>query len=107
MMLVILLAVQAAMWAQASEVVQSAAAIGSQAAAESSGSPDQGKQAAESYLQAHAASLVASPYVEVKSPASGYVSVRVSGSTESIVPLFNWGVSADRVEPIQEFRESG
>jgi hypothetical protein len=107
MMLVILLAVQAAMWAQAAEIVQSAAALGSQVAAGSGGSLNGGKQAAESYLESHATSLIVSPSVEVTNPKNGYVSVRVSGRTESIVPLFGIGVSAERVEPIQEFRESG
>jgi Flp pilus assembly protein TadG len=106
MMLVILLAVQAAMWAVAAEVVQAAAAVGSQTAAAQGSSPAAGTAAAQAYLFEHGGTLISKPSVQVESSA-GQVEVRVSAQAVEIVPLFDLGVSAVRVEPLQEFRESG
>lgn len=105
-MLVILLAVQAAMWAVASEVVQAAAAVGSETAAGEGGSVGGGTLAAQAYLAAHGGKMISAPSVHVEST-SGFVKVQVNAWAEEIVPLFHLSVSAVRVEPVQEFRESG
>ena len=105
-MLVILLGVQAAMWAVASEVVQAAAAVGSETAAGEGGSAGGGTSAAQAYLAVHGGKMISTPSVKVKF-SSGFVTVRVNARAVEIVPLFHLGVSAVRVEPVQEFRESG
>ena len=106
MMLVILLAVQVAMWAVAEEVVQAAAATGSEIAAGAGGSPGAGTVAVRSYLSVHGGKLISTPSIRVES-ASGFVDVRVSASALQIIPLFHLGVSAVRVAPVQKFRSSG
>jgi hypothetical protein len=105
-MFVILLGVQAAMWAVAAEVVQAAAAVGSETAAGEGGSVSGGASAAQAYLLGHGGKMISRPSVHVEF-ASGSVKVRVSAWAVEIVPMFHLGVSAIRVEPIQEFRESG
>lgn len=107
MMLVILLAVQAAMWAEAAEVVQEAAAIGSETAAGSGSSAASGVAATESYLAVQGRHLVSGPSVQVGTSPGGFVHVRVDASAISIIPFLHLNVSAIRVEPAQEFRESG
>jgi hypothetical protein len=106
-MIVMFLAVQAALWAEAADVVQAAAATGSQTAAGLASTPSAGAAAARSYLATQGSHLVTSPTVEVESLQGGSVEVRVDASAVSIVGLFHLGVSAIRVEPKQEFRESG
>lgn len=107
MMLVILLAVQAAMCAVAAEVVQGAAAAGSETASGSGGSTASGTEAAKSYLVVHGGRLVTGPSVQVGISAGGQVDVRVDAFAISIVPFFHLKVSAVRVEAVQVFRESG
>jgi hypothetical protein len=106
MMLVILLSVQAAMWAVAAEVVQGAASVGSETAAGEGGSLGSGDLAAQAYLVSHGGKMISRPSVQVDS-ASGFVEVRVRAWAMEIVPLLHLGVSAVRTEPLQEFRESG
>ena len=105
-MLVILLGVQVAMWAVAEEVVQAAAATGSEIGAGVGGSPAAGASAVQSYLSAHGGKLISNPSIRINS-ASGFIDVRVSASALQIIPLFHLGVSAVRVAPLQKFRSSG
>ena len=105
-MLVILLGVQVALWAVAEEVVQAAAATGSQIGAGAGGSPAAGASAVQSYLSAHGGKLISNPSIRIDS-ASGFIDVRVSASALQIIPLFHLGVSAVRVAPLQKFRSSG
>jgi len=107
LMLVILLTVQMAMWADAAVVVQQTAALGGNAAAGFGGSMNTGEVAAEDYLSLHGGLFSPGSSVEANSLPGGFVEVRVNATTESIVPLLHLEVSAQRVEPIQEFRESG
>ena len=107
MMLIILLSIQAALWAEAAEVVQAAAAIGSETATGSGSSTAAGVAATRSYLLDHGGRLVARPSVSMSTSSSGLVQVRVDGFAISIVPFLHLGVSAVRSEPLQEFRESG
>ena len=106
-MVVLLLAVQVALWAMAGEVVQGAASAGSQVAAAAGSSDRAGKSAAVNYLSANGGSLVQSPTVEVTRSSGGLATVRVRASSVSIIPLLDLAVSAIRVEPVQQFRETG
>ena len=106
MMLVILLSVQAAMWAVAAEVVQGAASVGSETAAGAGGSLRSGNLAAQEYLASHGGKMITGSSVSADSE-SGFVEVRVKAFAVEIVPLLHLGVSAVRTEPLQEFRESG
>lgn len=105
-MLVLLLGVQAAMWAIAAEVVQGAAATASAKAAGIGGSSAAGVSAARSYVAAHGGQLISKPSVRVSST-SGLVDVRVSAWALQIIPLLHLAVSAVRDEPLQVFRGSG
>jgi Flp pilus assembly protein TadG len=107
MMIVILLAIQAALWVEAAEVVQAAASAGSETAAGSGGSTASGMAAAQSYLALHGGELIVRPSVHVGTSAGEVVEVRVDASAISIIPFLDLKVSADRSEPVQEFRQSG
>ncbi len=107
MMLVILFAIQAAMWAEAAQVVQAAAAVGSETAAGSGSSTAAGAAATYSYLIVQGERLVSEPSVNVNTSPGGLVEVRVHASAISILPFLHLTVSAVRVEPVQKFRESG
>jgi hypothetical protein len=105
MMLLILTAIQMALWADAAEVVQASAAVGSEIAAGTGSSLQAGTQAAEAYLAEHGAEVTDA---SVRSGTSdGFVEVHVRAMSVAIVPLIHFEVSADRIEPIQGFRESG
>jgi len=106
-MLVILIAIQMAVWADAAETVQAAAAFGSQSAAAFGGSIASGRAATESYLSLHGGLLEKGASVDLAGITGGFVSVRVDATTVSIVPFLHLGTSASREEPMQEFRESG
>jgi Flp pilus assembly protein TadG len=104
-MVLIVTAIQMALWADAAEVVQASAAVGSEIAAGTGGSLQAGTQVAESYLAEHGADVTDA---SVRSGTSnGFVEVRVRAMSVAIVPFMHFEVSADRIEPIQEFRESG
>jgi hypothetical protein len=108
MMVTLLVAVQASVWAVSAELVQSSASVGSEVAAGSDGSPAAGQEAARSYLEAHGADIEGEPAVYVEEVSGGLVSVRVSATlAPSLLPFDGVRVSATRVEPVQQFRESG
>ncbi len=106
-MVVVLLAVQACLWAHAATLVQGAATAGEQAASVIGGSPAKGEQEAATVLTATGSAVVQNPSVQAQSLPGGEVEVRVSGSTEAIIPWLRLTVSATRVGLSQEFRESG
>jgi hypothetical protein len=106
-MVVVLLAVQACLWAHAATLVQGAATAGEQAASVIGGSPAKGEQEAATVLTATGSAVVRNPSVQAQSLPGGEVEVRVSGSTEAIIPWLRLTVSATRVGLSQEFRESG
>ena len=70
------------------------------------GSVGAGDSAAQSYLASHGGKMISKPSVQVES-ASGFVDVKVDATAVEIVPFLHLGVAAVRVEPLQEFRESG
>ncbi len=107
MMVALFLAVQAALWAVSAELVQASASAGSEVAAGAGGSSAAGTQAALSYLKQHDADTIGEPFVQTgRIGNGGFVFVRVSASLGGIVPGESIQVSATRVEPLQEFRES-
>lgn len=107
-MMALLIAVQASVWAVSAELVQSSASVGSEVAAGSSGSPAAGQEAVLSYLKTHGADIEGEPAVDVDKVAGGFVSVRVSATlAPSLLPIDGLRISATRVEPVQQFRESG
>jgi hypothetical protein len=101
-MALVLLVVQAALWAHASQVVQSAAAQGLQAATDLGGTLADGEASAGTFLSSDGS--VGQPHVAVVAVPDGEVEVRVSAVATSIVPFFHLDVSAVRVGTIQEFR---
>jgi Flp pilus assembly protein TadG len=107
MMIAILLAIQVALWVNASELVQASAAIGSETAAGFGGSSVAGESAARSYLAAHAPGLEKTTDVEITATSSGLIETQVSARVPQILPFVLMETSALRVEPEQEFRTSG
>lgn len=106
-MLLILLAVQACLWAHAASLVQNAAAQGDQVATEAGGSDSEGISQAQSLLSATGSHVVVNPSFDVSRLTGGLLEFRVTASAESLFPGLNLHVSAVRVGAIQEFRESG
>lgn len=106
-MMIILLAVQVCLWAHAATLVQSAATAGEQAATSLGGSPTAGRVAAQAELSLTAKSLVANPLIRSSDLAGDVVEIKVTGTTESIIPWLHLPVSATRDGIRQEFRQSG
>jgi hypothetical protein len=106
-MIVLLLAVQACLWAHAATLVQGAAGSGEQAAIVVGGSPLTGAHEAQTVLAATASQVVKNPSVQVRALPGDLIEVQVSGTAESIIPWLRLPVSATRVGVRQEFRESG
>ncbi len=106
-MLAILLSVQICLWAHASALVQAAATRGDQAACVEGGSLAEGDAEARLALATSARQVVTNPSVKVTLLPGDEVQVRVTGTTESIVPGIHLPVSAVRVGLRQEFRVGG
>jgi hypothetical protein len=103
-MLVILLSVQVCLWAHASTLVQAAATRGDEAACVEGGTLAAGITEAQSALSTTASQVVMDPSVDASVLPGDEVQVRVTGTTESIVPGIRLPVSAVRVGSRQEFR---
>jgi hypothetical protein len=106
-MLIVLLAVQVCLWAHAATLVQGAATAGEQAATVFGGSPATGQTEAREELAATASQVVVDPTVHAQAMAGGVVQIKVSGTTEAIIPWLRLPVSATRSGLSQEFRASG
>ncbi len=103
-MLLVLVAVQACLWAHAQALVQAAAAEGDQAACGLHSSPAAGLARANAFLAVAGPSSVTAPVVQVTEPAVGEVQVRVDATAESVVPWLRLRVSAVRLGTVQLFR---
>jgi hypothetical protein len=106
-MMILMVAVQMCLWAHAATLVQNAASAGEQAATALGGSPTTGEIEARAELTATASKVVVHPSVDAQALTGGLVEIRVSGSTEAIIPWLRLPVSATRTGLSQEFRESG
>jgi Flp pilus assembly protein TadG len=106
-MMVILFAVQAALYAHAAAVVQSAAGAGDQVARAFGSSLASGEAEALGYLHQVGSAVVADPQVSASMGPAGMVTIEVRGVAESVLPGVRLGVSAVRTGPLQEFRVSG
>ena len=110
-MLLVLVAVQMALWAHAAAVVQAAAAQGDQAArayGSSIGSDlSAGVSSARAFLHNERSGVVVGPTVVASLLPADVAEIRVEGHAEPILPWLSLPVSATRVGPVQEFRQTG
>ena len=106
-MLVLLLAIQACLWAHAATLVQNAATQGDAAATSAGGSLAAGTVQAEALLASTARQVVVDPEVHLSELPGGFVRIQIDGRAESIFPGLDLPVSAERVDVVQEFRQSG
>jgi hypothetical protein len=106
-MLVILVSVQACLWAHASTLVQVAATRGDEVACVQGGSLTAGVAQARLTLADTANKVVTTASVEASILAGDQVQMRVTGNAESIIPGIHLPVSAVRVGSRQEFRVGG
>ena len=106
-MLVVLFAVQAALWAHAATLVQAAAGEGDQVARALGGSVASGEAQARAFLRDSGSAVVTDPQVSTSVLAGGMVQMKVSGTAEGVLPWLHLHVSAVRIGPLQEFRVSG
>lgn len=103
-MLVVLVAVQACLWARATAMVQTAAAEGDQAACDLGGSMSSGIGRAQQFLASAASGSVTSPAVSGSVPVAGQVEIQVHATAEAIIPWLHLTVSASRRGDVQGFR---
>ena len=106
-MLLVFLVIQACLWAQASNLVASAADQGAQAASLQGGTLSDGVHSARTALAQSGGHEVTDPSVRATLMPGDVVEVEVSGAAESLIPGIHLVVSAVRSEPKQEFRDSG
>lgn len=106
MMLIILVVVQFALWAHASQVVQLAASEGDRAARVAGGGAAVGRSRAEAVLAGSGSTVTSSSIVASVLPA-GVVQINVTGFAVSVLPWLHLPVSATQVGAIQQFRTSG
>ena len=105
-MVVVLLAVQGAIWAYGGTLVQAAASQGDQAARSAGAPAYAGTQAAAAFLQGNAKQLVTSVVATSSIQSGDVVEVRVSANAESIIPWVHLPVTGIAAGPRQEFRQS-
>ncbi len=105
--LLLLVAVQGALWAVASQAVQVSASVGDEVARAYGSSLSAGTAQAVATLSAKASGLVENANVSGSTLPGDVVEVTVTGRAESILPGLAFPVSARRVGPAQGFRMSG
>jgi Flp pilus assembly protein TadG len=105
-MIVVLLAVQGALWAHAEALVQAAASQGDRSAQAPGAPPGAGDTTVRGFLQA-AGQEVSEVDVVSTVTTDDVVEVTVRADAESLLPWPSLPVSASATGPIQEFRESG
>jgi hypothetical protein len=106
-MLLVLVAIQVCLWAQASNVVQAAATRGDESACVEGGSLTSAEADAREMISQSGSGIVSDPSVEATLMAGDTVQMKVSGTAESILPWLRIPVSALRTGTRQEFRASG
>ncbi len=104
-MVLLLVAVQLALWAHAAQVVQLAASEGDRAARSIGGGPAAGVSAAESVVRGPNSEVSGTSVLVAVLPGDTE-RLGVSGHAMSILPGLSFPVSATVVGPIQEFRGS-
>jgi len=102
-MLLLLVVVQFALWAHASQVTQLAASEGDRSARALGGSASAGSAQAQAVLRGSFASISRTT-VAIGILPGGIVQTHVTGYAVSIVPELSFPVSATVVGPQQEFR---
>jgi hypothetical protein len=105
LMVLLMLAVQFALWMHASQVVQLAASEGDRSARSLGGGPAAGVVAARSVVDGPGSDVTGST-ISVSVLAGDAELMRVSGFATSMVPGLSLPVSASTIGPIQEFRGS-
>ncbi len=105
LMILLLVAVQFALWMHASQVVQLAASEGDRTARSAGGGPAAGLVAARS-VATGPGSDVTNATVSFTMLAGDAAWLQVSGRATSVVPGLSFAVSASAVGPVQEFRGS-
>jgi hypothetical protein len=102
-MVILLLAVQCALWAHAAQVAQLAASEGDRAARSLDGGPSAGVTMARGILTGPGSDLSSSGAVVVVLPGD-LARTTVTGRAITIIPGMSLPVSAVQVGPVQEFR---
>lgn len=96
LLLVVIAAVQAALWGYARSIAQTAAREGVQAGRAYGSTPEDGAEQARSALQRLAGDNLTNRSVSTAGSTADRVRIRVSGTALSLIPgVANWDVSAD------------
>ena len=103
LMLLIVLAIQFALWEHASVITKAAAQEGVRAARLEGGTADDGESEARSFLAQAGPRIVAAPLVSARrSPADARV--EVTGTAVSLLPWIHLPVRAVASSPVEEYR---
>jgi len=103
LLLLIMTVVQFGLWYHAGHVVQAAAQEGVRTARSLDGTAEAGRERAQRFLAATAASLIHDPVVQA-SRDQEQASVEVSGTAVAVIPGLHLGVSARSVSVTESFR---
>ena len=104
-MVLLLVAVQFALWMHASQVVQLAASEGDRSARSIGGGPAVGVATAQQVVTGPGSDVLTPSISTAVLPGDAEL-LRVSGSAVSVLPGLSFAVSASAVGPIQQFRSS-
>jgi len=104
-MLLLLVAVQFALWMHASQVVQLAASEGDRSARSVGGGPTAGMATARQVVTGPSSDVQAPSVSTAVLPGDAQL-LRVSGTAVSVLPGLTFAVSASAIGPIQQFRSS-
>jgi len=104
-MLLLLVAVQFALWMHASQVVQLAASEGDRTARSAGGGPAAGIATARRVVTGPGSDVLQAAVSTAVLPGDSQL-LRVSGTAVSVLPGLTFPVSASAVGPIQQFRSS-
>ncbi len=102
-MLLLLVAVQFALWMHAAQVVQLAASEGDRSARSINGGPAAGTASARAVVDGPGSDVTSSAVTVSVLPGDSEW-LQVSGRATSVVPGLSFSVSASAIGPIQEFR---
>lgn len=104
LLLLIMLAVQFAMWAHATQLADAAADAAASAAALPAGTTEAGEDAADSILR-QAGNLDNVEIAVERGPSAA--TATVTGTAPNVVPGFRWSVSAQATVPLEQFVPEG
>jgi Flp pilus assembly protein TadG len=105
--LLVIAAIQFALWSHASHLARAAAEQGVQVASGYGSDQAAGTQAAYQFIEQTGPGTLTNPQVDSTTLAGGVAQVTVTGRAQVLIPWLTLTVSATSDAPLQEYRTSG